>query len=213
MHKVLLGILFLLTLAPLPVRSQIRLLSPKESETFKLKVAEATKKTATIESDFIQEKELSMLSEKIQSKGKFYFKKDKMLRWEYTDPFPYLIIIRNDQLFVKDDMRENRININANKVFREINNILIGAIQGTLLNDTKNFQSSFGDANNQFVVTQVPLSPRLSETLSEIVLYFNKTDFMVEKLILRESSGDYTRIEFRGKKMNTPIPDEKFIIP
>ena len=213
MHKVVQGILVCLTLFPLMVISQIRPLSPKETETFKFRVAESTKNTVTIESDFIQDKELSMLSEKIISKGKFLFKKDKMLRWEYTDPFPYLIIIRNDQLFVKDDNKENRININANKVFREINNILIGAIQGTLLNDTKNFRTNIGDANNQFMVTLIPLSPRLKETLSEIVLYFNKTDFMVEKLILRESSGDYTKIEFRGKKMNTNIPDEKFIIP
>jgi outer membrane lipoprotein-sorting protein len=28
-----------------------------------------------------------------------------------------------------------------------------------------------------------------------------------------EPSGDYTRIDFSGEKINTSIPDEKFLVP
>ena len=41
---------------------------------FKTEFVTATQKTHTIKSNFIQEKNLSMLSEKIVSKGKFWFK-------------------------------------------------------------------------------------------------------------------------------------------
>ena len=59
----------------------------KDPSGFRQKFSEVTKKTQTIEANFIQEKHLSILSEKIITKGKFLFKKEKKLRWEYTDPF------------------------------------------------------------------------------------------------------------------------------
>lgn len=177
------------------------------------KVQETAKRTNTIESDFIQEKEMSVLSEKITSKGKFYFKKEKKLRWEYTDPFPYLIIINNDQMLVKDDNAEKQVNVQSNKIFREINGVILGAVQGTLLGDTKKFQSSYSDARNWYAVKLIPQNSKIKESLSEIILYFNKNDYSVERLVMREASGDYTRIEFRAKKINQPIADEKFLIP
>ncbi len=166
----------------------------------KQKVQETARKTATIESDFVQEKEMSVLSEKIISKGKFYFKKEKRLRWEYTAPFPYMIIINNDQMYVKDDNTENRVNMQTNKVFRDINNIILGAVQGTLLSDQKNFQSAFSDSRTYYVVKIVPQSAKIKESLNEIILYFNKNDYSVERLLMREASGDYTRIDFKEKK-------------
>ena len=126
---------------------------------------------------------------------------------------PYLIIFNSNKIYIKDDDKENHISLQSNKVFREVNNILIGAVQGTLLSDTKNFQCSIADLHNQYQATMVPLNARIKETLSEIILYFNKSDYTVDKLVMREVSGDYTRIEFSGKKINQNIPDEIFFIP
>ena len=47
----------------------------KDTALFKQKLLEKSKATNSIESNFTQEKNLSMLSEKIISKGHFYFKK------------------------------------------------------------------------------------------------------------------------------------------
>jgi outer membrane lipoprotein-sorting protein len=184
----------------------------KDADRVKQYITEATNQVLTIQSEFIQEKEMSVLSEKIISKGIFYFKKEKQLRWEYLDPFKYLIVINNDKLLVRDDDSENRINLQTNKVFREINNIIVGAVQGTLLNDTKNFQSSLFDENSYYLCKLVPLNSKLKESLSEIWLYFNKNDYTVDKLDLRESSGDYTRITFVSKQLNPQLSDEKFFI-
>lgn len=186
---------------------------PKEAEMIRQKVQETAKRTNTIESDFVQEKEMSVLSEKITSKGKFYFKKEKKLRWEYTEPFPYLIVINSEQMLVKDDNTEKQVNVQSNKIFREINGIILGAVQGTLLADPKKFQASYSDARSWYAVKLIPQNSKIRESLSEIILYFNKNDYSVERLVMREASGDYTQIEFRAKKINQPIADEKFLIP
>ncbi len=192
---------------------QVKALPAADADMVKKSISDAARTTTSLESGFIQTKELSVIKDQIVSKGTFYLKKTRLLRWEYTDPFAYLIIFNKDRIYVKDEDKENHISLQSNKVFREVNNILIGAVQGTLLSDTKNFQCSITDLGNQFQATMVPLSPRIKETLSEIILYFNKNDYTVDKLVMREVSGDYTKIEFSDRKVNQDISDAKFIIP
>lgn len=178
----------------------------------KQKVREMAMKTTTIESDFIQVKEMSVMAERIISKGKFLFKKEKKLRWEYLTPFPYLIIINQDQMLVRDENRENKINLQSSRVFREVNNIIMGAVQGTLLDDAKNFSSEITEAQGRILCKLTPLNAKIKESLGEVWLYFNKIDFSVDQLEMRETSGDYTRISFLEKKINQTIPDEKFAL-
>ena len=206
-------LVMILQLGGMSLLAQTKPLSPTDAQEVRKRIGEAAKSISCVESQFTQTKELNVIREKIISKGMFYFKKQKFLRWEYTDPFPYLIIFNNDKIYVKDEDKENHISLQSNKVFREVNNILIGAVQGTLLSDSKNFTCNIFDLHDQFEAVMIPVNPRIKETLSEIALYFNKSDYTVDKLIMREASGDYTRIEFSGKKINQNVPDAKFIIP
>jgi len=214
MNKIGLSFIFAFSaLLQFPSLGQVKPLSAADAEMVKKSISDAAKSTVSLEAGFIQTKELSVIREQIISKGTFYLKKTRLLRWEYTDPFAYLIIFNNDRIYIKDEDKENHINIQSNKVFREVNNILLGAVQGTLLLDTKNFQCSIFDQHDQFRALLVPVNQKLKETISEITLFFNKSDYTVEKLVMREASGDYTRIEFMSKKINLKIPDEKFAIP
>ncbi len=181
-------------------------------ESLKLQVKELSQKTMTINSDFTQEKEMSMITEKIISRGKFYFKKEKMLRWEYIQPFSYTIIINNDKISILDENKVSHFNVKSNKIYLEINRIILGSIQGTLLNDDKNFKSYFLENHESFVVMLKPLAPKLKETLTEIVIYFNRGDYAVDRVDMFETGGDCTRINFTKKKLNQPIADEKFVV-
>src|SRR5450759_5222677 len=181
--------------------------------SFKQKFSEATRKTQTIEADFIQEKNLSILSEKIVTKGRFMFKKEKKLRWEYTDPFHYLIILNNGTMFIQDEEKKSKIDIRNNKMFAEINTIIMGCVQGNLFNDEKKFLSSFFENSRSFMVKLKPLASNLKEYLSEIRIFFDKNDLKVTRLEMHEPLGDYTNIDFFGEKINVNIPDEKFLVP
>ena len=90
-----------------------------------------SKNDQSIKSDFVQEKNLSMLSEKIISKGKFWFKKESQVRMEYNQPFQYLMIMNKDKVYVKDGQKENKISTKSNKLFQQINKIMIDCMQGT----------------------------------------------------------------------------------
>jgi len=203
-------VLFVLVLYCLSSFSQSSFKAIKDISFFKSKLAEMTEKTNTIKSDFIQEKNLSFLSEKIISKGLFYFKKENKIRWQYTEPFDYLIIINDDKIYIKDEDRESKYEMASNKIFKEINKIITGCVQGEILNNDKEYKIEYYENDNFYYVKLTPYSEKMKEFLSNINIYFNKKDFSVSKLEMIELSGDYTKIEFINKKLNEEIPDETF---
>jgi len=196
---------------PYQAISQNKTMNTASVEMLRSRVKLLAQNTLTISSDFIQEKDMAMITEKIISRGKFYFKKEKMLRWEYVDPFSYLIVIRNDQISVKDENKVTHFNVRSNKVFLEINRIILGSLQGSLLNDDVNFTPGFLENPSSFIVILKPLAPKLKESISEIVIHFDRKDFSVNRVDMLEPGGDRTRINFTNKILNQPISDEKFV--
>ena len=190
--------------------SQTKFTEMKNPSLFLQQLTQSTQKISTLTSNIIQEKNLSVLSEKIITKGHFLFKKEKNLRWEYTEPFSYLVIFKDDKIFIKDEDKTNQFDVHSNKMFNEINNIMIGCIRGTILKDDKNFAATYFESNTYFLVKLHPLIPSLKEYLNEIWIYFDKNDYTISKLEMYESSGDFTKIDFIEKKLNAPVPDEKF---
>jgi outer membrane lipoprotein-sorting protein len=184
----------------------------KNPQQFSKSLAETTQATNTIESKFIQEKNLSVISEKIITRGKFYFKKENKLRWEYTDPFRYLIIMNGDKVLIRDEKKENRFDAASNKVFTEINSIMVGSIRGTILNEKTKFNIDYLESTEFNLVKLSPLSQQLKVFIAEIRIFFNKVNYTVSRLEIEEPSGDFTKIEFTGLKMNTPVSDEIFSV-
>ncbi|MCD4789201.1 MAG: outer membrane lipoprotein carrier protein LolA [Bacteroidales bacterium] len=203
-------VLFVLVLYCLSSFSQSSFKAIKDISLFKSNLAEMTEKTNTIKSDFIQEKNLSFLSEKIISKGLFYFKKENKIRWQYSEPFEYLIIINENKIYIKDEDREIKYDMASNKIFKEINKIITGCVQGEILNNDKEYKIEYYENDNFYYVKLTPYSEKMKEFLSNINIYFDKKDFSVSKLEMIELSGDYTKIEFFNKKLNNEIHDEIF---
>lgn len=179
-------------------------------EAFKNKLVAMSGSTNTIVSDFIQEKNLSVLSEKIISKGQFCYKKQNNIRWEYMEPIQYLIIISNNQLFTRDDKNQKLYDIQSNKMFQEMNRFISGCIQGDILKNDKDYVIEYFENNKRYFVKLVPRAEKMKEMLKEVQIYFDKNDLTVSGLKMVESGEDYTKIDFMNKKLNTDIPIEKF---
>ncbi len=199
-------------LFPLRAISQNTPMDAPSIASLRNRVKEVSQQTTTISCDFIQEKEMNMISEKIISRGKFYLKKEKKLRWEYLSPFAYLIIINNDKIYIRDEEKINQISLKSNKIFLEINRIILGSIQGTLLTDEQNFSASFFETPASWMVRLKTLAPQLKESLSEIVIWFDRKDVTVTRIEINEAGGDFTRISFSAKRLNQPIADEMFTV-
>src|SRR5688572_1711642 len=98
---------------------------------FKKQFAAESSKVSSIESTFTQEKVLTALTEKITSTGKFWFKRSNRVRIEYIKPYTYTMIMNGDKMLFRDDQKENKVNVRSNKLFQQINQIMIDCVQGT----------------------------------------------------------------------------------
>ncbi len=207
------AILLMLLLTGSPaLNAQTKPMPPDLIDRVKKQVKQFALTTRSISCRFKQEKEMSMIAEKINSGGTFHFKKEKMLRWEYTEPYSYIIVIRNDRISIRDEGDVSHFSISSNQVFLEINRIIMGSVQGTLFDDEKNFRSSFFESPTAYIVRLQPKNARLRNSLLEIAIYFNTRDFSVDRLEMTESGGDKTRIQFSEKVFNKPVGDEKFVV-
>jgi outer membrane lipoprotein-sorting protein len=205
--------LFLLLLIPFCSFSQAPAgyKAVKDTAAFRQKMESQSKLINTIESDFVQEKYLSVMSEKITTKGHFLFKKVNMLRWEYTDPLKYLIVISKDKMFIKDNGKVSKYDINSNKMFKSVNEMMVSTVNGSLLS-SKDYKTKYYEGDKYFLLELSPVQKGAKDFLKVIQLYISKTDYAVEKVKMIEPGDDYTTIDFTSRKTNQPIPDERFSV-
>ena len=183
----------------------------KDTLLLKQKIESMSKSTTSIESDFTQEKNLSMLSEKIISKGHFVFKKENLLRWEYNSPSKYLIVINKEQVVIKDEKKTTKYDMNSNKVFKEINDLMLSCVQGTIFKSNK-FKTNYFENERYYKLELLPQVKNMKETFKKINLYFDKTVTSVTKIEMIEGNEDLTLLDFTNKKINAPVVENIFII-
>src|SRR5687767_10839544 len=85
----------------------------KDTVSFKKNFNDKSKKINTNEADFIQEKYIAVMTEKAISKGKFYFKKPNLMRWEITEPTSHVIVLNNGKMVIREKGKVKTFDSNA----------------------------------------------------------------------------------------------------
>lgn len=210
MHKLIILILMLQFLGNADVSAQELYVPMSDVSSFKMKLDQMAEDVQTIESDFVQEKKLSVLSEKIISTGSFSFRKENNIRWEYEAPYHYLIILSGNRIFIKEESGQNEYDIQSNQMFQEMNRFISGCIQGEILKNDQEYQIEYMENDQEYYVRLIPNSRTLRDMLNEVQIAFDRGDMTVTRITMVESGGDYTKINFVNKKLNADIPREKF---
>lgn len=178
---------------------------------FKQQFAKASQATQSIQSDFVQEKNLSMLSDKIVSKGKFWFRKENKVRMEYMQPSYYLLVMNGKDIKTKDGQKENRVSAKGNKLFEQINKITVDCVQGNVVNNA-DFNTRILENGQSYLLELTPVNKSLAQYFKSIHLLVDKKDYSVSKIQMYETGGDDTSISFLHKQLNVNIPDAVFAV-
>lgn len=173
------------------------------------KVNEASGSTNTINSSFIQEKNLSFIEEKIVSKGILLFEKPDKLRLEYKEPFTYIMVMNGGRMMTDNGEKKSEYDLKSNKIFSEINNLIISSVKGNILNNAS-FRSELFENQEKLFIKLTPLDKELVKYIKSIGMFVSKKDYMVEELLITEQSDDYTQIRFTNKVINEEIPAASF---
>jgi outer membrane lipoprotein-sorting protein len=167
----------------------------------------------SIKGDFVQSKLIASLGIKVESAGKFYFKKqgDK-LRWEYTSPTQFAVIFSNGEFQIQ---QKDNIGSSTNKIdalFTELNNIIIKTLNGNL-SDTEGFVKETFESKDHYRIQLSPVSDnKLSKVLQKLEIDFSKKDLSVSEMKMHELGGDITSISFLNLEKNTVLQEALFLI-
>lgn len=175
------------------------------------KLNNMSEKLTTIESDFIQQKHMTYLSVTVESKGKFWYKKENQMRWEYTEPYNYLVLISDGKVTIDDGGKNSEFKVKGNKIFEQINEIISSSVRGNIMDDGR-FEVSLFQNAEYYMVKLLPKSEEIKQVITEMYMYFDKNAVSVSKIKMVEKSGDYTLIIFENKKLNEPIPASVFTV-
>lgn len=209
MNRPLLLLSFLLILS---FTATAQFIEIDNSKAFLEKSASITQNTTSLKCDFIQEKHLSFMSAPITSSGIFQYKESNRIRWQYTTPYNYLIILNNGQLLIDDEGNQNEIDLSNNKMFDQINEVISNAMTGNVFGPSDQFSQSLAESKTEYKVTMQPLMEEIQTYLTEIEIYLSKDNMLVNKVIMKESSEDFTKISFQNNKINSSISDDNFTL-
>ena len=175
------------------------------------KIAASSYGVQTLSSDFIQEKHLSILENVVTSKGRFYYKRDKRLRWELTEPEVLGFTVNGKQA------KRWKNNIKIRQTFEIHEAPAIKAFTDQLFTwvnpDIKQIQKRYriqviGD--NPIDMKFFPNSTQEKKHIDHLRLTFADDAMYVSAVEVHEPDGDYTRIRFMNMKINEPLQDSLF---
>ena len=175
-------------------------------------ITQAASAMKTMQCDFTQTKHLRMLNDKMTSKGRMYYQQTNRLRWEYTSPYSYTFILNDDKVLLKNKQHNDVIDVNKNKLFREIARIMMNSVVGTSLTDDKSFKSTIATNGNEWIASLLPQRKDLKQLFQKIILHFSKKNAMVKQVELIEKNGDKTVIELNNIRTNEKISADMFTI-
>lgn len=185
--------------------------TPQERQAIQ-QVSRAAAAIKTMQADFVQTKHLRMLGDKMVSRGRMCYQQSDRLRWEYTKPYAYTFILNGNSVMMSKGGHRDVVDVNRNKVFREIAQMMMSSVVGTCLTDSKRFKVSMTVDKQTCTATLLPQKKDVKAMFTRIVLVFNRKTSVVSKVIMYEKNGDRTEITLDNVRIGAAVSPTEFTI-
>lgn len=206
--------LFLIVLVvalSLHVSGQTKLTAEQQKQLVD-KIDKAASATKSMQCDFTQTKRMKLLKREMKSTGVMYFKQPDKLRWQYTSPYDYTFIMNGDKVRIKSAKSTQDINVQGNKIFRQITNIILNTVTGGGLKSASDFMVEVYQSENGYFAKLYPKKKEVKQVYQLIEIYFNPTLTMVSSVKMIEKTGDETLVNLNNLKANAPIHEKMFAV-
>ena len=193
----------------LSMTGQTKLTKEQEKDVLE-KMEKSSNALHSLQCDFVQSKRMKILNKDMISKGVLYFKKPDKIRWQYTTPYDYIFIMNGDKVQIKSTKSTKNIDIQGNKIFRQVTSIILNTITGGGLKNSPDFDVELFKLNDVYFAKMRPKKREVMQVYSSIEVYFNASLTMVESIKMIEKSGEYTVVKLISPKVNNPINENVF---
>lgn len=209
MRKILLSWLLVFLSPCLPMMGQTKLTAEQQKQIVE-KIDKASSAMKTMQCDFTQTKRMKMLSKDMQSKGVMYFKRPDKLRWQYTSPYDYTFIMNGDKVQIKSMKSTKNIDVQQNKMFRQITNIILSSITGGTLRTSADFTVELWQQDKSYFVKLYPKKKELKQLYQYLEIWFDPALTKVSTVKMMEKTGDMTIVNLLNTKYGVTINEKLF---
>ncbi|WP_245169107.1 LolA family protein [Marnyiella aurantia] len=171
-------------------------------------VSAESKKTKTLQANFVQTKKMDFLNKDLVTSGQMALQAPGMLSWKYTKPYQYSVIFKNGKMHINDQGKKSTFDAKSRN-FEKLNKLIIGSANGNLLNDP-DFTVSYFKNSSGNIARFIPKSAQLLKYIRQVDLHFASNQSVVSQVNMLEASGDTTTIVFKNTKVNAPVPASVF---
>ena len=176
------------------------------------KMDKSASSVKAMQCEFSQTKSMKMLKREMKSQGVMYFKQPDKLRWQYTAPYDYTFLMNGDKVSMKSTKTTQKIDVQKNKMFRQITSIILNSITGGGLKSAADFRVEVYKDNQTYFARLYPKKKELKQVYEVIEIYFNESLTMVSGVKMKEKTGDVTTVKLNNVKINPAINDSTFSI-
>ena len=186
--------------------------APVTLDTVIKKVQEQQKKTATLQADFRQEKELALMAKPEVSTGTFIYSRPSNVLWVYDTPKRVQMVIAGGVMttYYPELGKAERIDVKRfeDRIFK-----YMGA-SGAIDELARYFDFTFTDSKSKpvFVLDLTPKNRAVAKRVRRIKIWIDKSTYLTSKFEYVEGDGDITRYEFTNLRINEAVPPGKFAL-
>lgn len=196
-------------LASLPLAAQSEV-STAEKERIIAEINGAAAEVQTLQCDFVQTKTLSIMNDRLVSRGTMAFGRPSRLRWQYVSPYDYTFVITDDRVLIAKGSQRNSIDLRSSQAFQEIAKLIAGSVTGRCLSQSRDFDVTILADTRTYVARLKPRDRRLKKMFSTIRLTFDRQSKTMSRVELDEPGGDTTVIEMQNVRQNQRLSAKTF---
>jgi outer membrane lipoprotein-sorting protein len=163
---------------------------------------------STVQTDFIQEKNLALFKQKIVLKGKIAIQKPGMLSWRVYAPMRYCLVINGSNIsqWDEDANQVQSISLDKNPSIQAAIAQMQNWFSGT-------YQSMRGDYQIKLTGQQplklefTPKETSLARNfIQQVTVLFQANQQYIQEIDILEKNGDSTLLQFVNTQLNQEIP-------
>lgn len=165
--------------------------------------------TTNVQSEFVQEKKLSLLEQTVVIRGRLAVEQPAKLSWQVVEPIRYNMVLDGSVLKQWDETtgKVQTMSLAGNPVFKVVVTQLRAWFSGQFDQLTKDFDAKSDAAST---VPRIIFTPKEGsfafKVIGRVVLTFREDRRYISDMLIEERSGDRTTMTFTNTVLNAAIP-------
>lgn len=151
---------------------------------------------------FTQQKTMAMLAEPTVSEGIMSYTAPDKMRWEYTSPYSFALVVDGEKITKITDGNEEVLYAKSGRMYQGLVNIIMSSATGKKMFDSSMFDVVINEDGEYWKASMTPRKRDMKRMFSQLFFYFDKQTYVISKVVMTEAGGDVTTIQFFDIKTN-----------